>query len=523
MLGRRDVGTPVGLLGALCVGLVLALLPLRLDAGAQGRVAWQPGFPMRAGNQVLLMWAPVPGAREYRIHRRDLGSGREKVWTVREPQAVDPEAPADRAYLYWVEAVLPGGVVGASSEIRKLEGFRPLEPPKWGGHYQEGRSVHLVWEAVEGAAFYNLYRAREGEEPRLLASVQGVKYVDGTVKPGATYVYTVRAVGLQSQESADSEPLRVRVTRVAGGPARARAPDRVYVEVAGIIREAPRYRLREPTDLVFLGSELLVTDMGSRSVLVLDADGALVDRIAEEPPEYEGRWGIPWGIDASPDGGRVVLTFLRSPNVRVFARDGTLLLDIEISKPKGYEDLPLVPQPMDVAVDAEGGLWVSEYTFAQVIHLDASGGELGRVGRPRPAEDSGPFRSPTFLAAHRAEGQVLVVDSLLARVFRLGRDGEILGEWSRPKAAEGALNLPKGLCVTREGDLLVVDGIRSSLQRFSVSGEIQAVFYSPDREFLDLRGLVSVAQDPRTGDIFALSKVDSAVYRLRPAGSRGAE
>ena len=504
--------------GGLGVVLLAVLLLPGPGAQAQGGIAWQPGFPMRAGNQVLLMWAPVPGAREYRIRRRDLGSGTEKVWAVREPQAVDPEAPADRAYLYSVEAVLPGGVVGPSSEVRKLEGFRPLEPPRWGGHYQEGRSVHLVWEAVEGAAFYNLYRARQGEEPRLLASVQGVKYVDGTVEPGAAYVYTVRAVGLQSQESADSEPLRVRAVQAAPGPFRERAPERVYVEVAGVIREGPRYRLREPTDLAFLGGELLVTDMGSRSVLVLDTDGALVDRIAEEPPEYQGSWGIPWGVDVSPDGQRVALTFLRSPNVRVFARDGTLLLDITISKPKGYEDLPLVPQPMDVAVDADGGLWVSEYTFAQVIRLDASGTEVGRVGRPRPAEDSGPFRSPTFLAAHRAEGEVFVVDSLPARVFRLGRGGEILGQWSRPRAPEGALNLPKGLCVTREGDLLVVDGIRSSLQRFSVSGEIQAVFYSPDREFLDLRGLVSVAQDPRTGDVFVLSKVDSAVYRLSPRG-----
>ncbi len=523
MLGRRDLGTRAGLLAALCVGLVLALLPSPgLDARAETGVAWQPGFPMRAGNQVLLMWAPVPGAQEYRIHRRDLGTGREKVWTVREPQAVDPEAPADRAYLYSVEAVLPGGVAGPTSEVRKLEGFRPLEPPRWGGHYQEGRSVHLVWEPVEGAAFYNLYRAREGEEPQLLASVQGVKYVDGTVEPGAAYVYTVRAVGLQSQESADSEPLRVRVVQPAG-PVRAREPERVYVEVAGVIREGPRYRLREPTDLVFLGSELLVTDMGSRSVLVLDTEGELEDRIAQEPPEYEGPWGIPWGIDASPDGARVALTFLRSPNVRVFTRDGTLLADIEIQKPKGYEDLPLVPQPMDVAVDVDGGLWVSEYTFAQVIHLDASGRELGRVGVPRQADDPGPFRSPTFLAAHRVEGQVFVVDSLPARVFRLGRDGEILGEWSRRKAPEGALSLPKGLCVTREGDLLVVDGIRSSLQRFSASGEIRAVYYSPDRDFLDLRGLVSVAQDPRTGDIFVASKVDSAVYRLRPVEKRGTE
>jgi hypothetical protein len=40
------------------------------------------------------------------------------------------------------------------------------------------------------------------------------------------------------------------------------------------------------------------------------------------------------------------------------------------------------------------------------------------------------------------------------------------------------------------------------------------LYYSPDQEFLELRGLVSATEDPKTGEIYALSKRDSTVYRL---------
>ncbi|RMG84152.1 MAG: hypothetical protein D6708_17395, partial [Candidatus Dadabacteria bacterium] len=234
-----DVWTRRPLRAVLCLGLAGVLL-LSLDAGA-AELSWQTGFPMRAGNQVLLMWLPVPGAQTYRVTRRDLRTREERVWTVAAPQHVDPEAPPTSAYLYRVEALGADGAVLAESEPKKLEGFRRLEAPAWGGHYVEGRSVHLVWGAVEGAVFYNLYRAKQGEEPALLASVQDVKYVDAAVEPGATYTYTVRAVGLQSQESADSKPLVVRVGEAGAAEGEAKATRRT-VEVAAVFRETSAYR-----------------------------------------------------------------------------------------------------------------------------------------------------------------------------------------------------------------------------------------------------------------------------------------
>lgn len=485
--------------------------------GAMAGVQWQPGFPMRAGNQVLLMWLPSPGADSYQVVRRDLASQEERRWTVVVTQYVDTEAPTERSFAYTVQAQLAGGLPGGSSEAKVLEGFRPLLAPQWVGNYQEAGNVHLVWEAVEGAAFYNLYRSVGESAPGLLASVQDTKYVDATVRNGESYRYVLRAVGLQSQESPSSEALRIAVgadgaTGVVEAPA---AQRRVRVEAALSGGDPFSYRLREPTDCAAWGAGFLVTDLGSRSALYLEADGDLVVQFGVRPPEYAGEWGIPWGIGVGPQGRRVALTFLRTPNVRLFAPDWALTRDFVVGKPPGFEEDPRVPQPMDVAVDGTGDLWVSDYTYAQLVRLDDQGREWGRVGVPRGEPDAGPFRSPTFLTYDPAGNRLFVVDSLLARVFVVGMDGQIQAQWGRPKGPAGALNLPKGIALTRDGELLVVDGIRSSLQTFTPEGLLRAVYYTPEKEYLELRGLVSVAEDPKTGNLFAVSKVDSTVYRLR--------
>ncbi len=502
-------------LGRWLAALLAALLFFGRPAGASGaEIQWQPGFPMRAGGQVLLMWVPYPGAEAYRVVRRDLSTQEESRWEVRGAQYVDADASADRSFLYSVQAVLGGGAPGPISEVKKVEGFKPLAAPKWVGGYQDAKGVSLAWEAVRGAAFYNLYRSAPGGAPALVASVQDTKYVDTKARSGE-FLYRVRAVGLQSQESQDSETLRVSATMPAAAAAGPQVQKR-YVEVVGVLRESNQYRLKEPTDLVLSKGQLFVSDLGSRSVLALEKDGALAYRFGSPPPEYVGTWGIPWGLALSADGETVAVTFLRSPNLRVFSRLGALLLDVIVPRPKEYEDALDLPQPMDVVFDADGDLWVSEYTYGQVVVLGAKGREVARVGKPRRDKDSGPFRSPTFLAFLASSEEVFTVDSLLGEVFALNPSAQVARRWKRPKADEGVLNLPKGIAPLGDGSLLVVDGIRSSLQAFGPAGELRAVYFSKGKEFLDLRGLVTAAADPKTGEVYALSKVDSTIYRLKP-------
>jgi hypothetical protein len=477
---------------------------------------------MRAGNQVLLLWEPFPGAPGYRVVRKDLSTGQEVRWDSAGTQSTDRETVPDHSYSYTIRVLLTGGVEGPTSVARTVSGVRPLAPPKGLQAYQEGAHVHLVWESVEGAAFYNVYRGQEGKPPALIASGREVKYVDTSGKAGSSYTYRVRAVAVDGRESGDSPVFRVSVIATQESGTK-EGVERRYVEVVRRIHKGSQYLLKEPTDLVFSRGTLFVTDLGSRSVLALDPEGDLLGQFGAMPQEYPGVWGIPWGIGVSADGSKVAVTFLRSSNVRVFSRDGKLLRDLVVGKPPEFEENPATSQPMDVVFDARGDLWVTEYAYAQVVHLGPEGRELGRVGSPRQAAAAGPFRNPTFIASDAPTEHLFVVDSLRSAVFGIEGGGEAIWIWDRPRASEAAMYLPKGVAVQGPNRLLVVDGLTSSLLGFTFGGVIEAVYYSKDRQFLDLRSLVSVDIDPASGDIYALSKVDGAIYRLRVVESAPAK
>lgn len=493
-----------------------ALVLWAAAAGAQElSFGWQPGFPMRMGTQVLLMWNPAPGATGYLVLRRTVETGAFQSWEVPATQFIDPAAPETATYAYTVQALMPGGQPGAVSEERRLSGAVPLSPPKWSGLFQKGESVSLAWEAADKAAFYNLYRADGEGKPQLLASVQEVRFVDAKVKVGGAYTYWVRSVGVDSRESKDSDPRKI---TVAGAAAAAGAADVRYVEVVKAFREEPqRYRFREPTDLAQVKDQTFVTDMGSRAVVVLGPDGEFRGEVAPEPPDYPGVWGIPWGISVGPKGERMALTFMGVPRVRIFTLQGVPLYDVPLARPPGFEDRAETPQPMDVLIDKDQTFWVTDYTYAQVVHLASDGKELGRIGKPRFAKDAGPFRSPTFLE-RRPDGGFYLVDSLLAEVFEVDGGGQIVRRWRSDKGPAGVLSLPKGLAAAPGGELLVVDGMRSSVQAFDAEGKLKAVYFTKDKKALQLVGLVTVLVEP-SGTLLALSKVDSTVYRLKVVGA----
>src|SRR5207253_2612663 len=93
--------------------------------------------------------------------------------------------------------------------------------------------VELVWQAVSGAASYNVYRGGSPSTLSLLASgVAGTGYDDATAANGTTEFYSVRAVDSGSAQSVDS--LVVQATAQAGGWGSGNAGGRLISTIRGI-------------------------------------------------------------------------------------------------------------------------------------------------------------------------------------------------------------------------------------------------------------------------------------------------
>ncbi|PLX43324.1 MAG: hypothetical protein C0609_08510 [Deltaproteobacteria bacterium] len=495
----------------LCLALAFFCAGESLSIGV---VNWQQGTPQRAGSQTILMWQGYPGAVKYTLTRKEVRSGRLDTWETIAPLYIDRKFDPAQSYDYHIIAYSSDGRPIAVSDTVTLQAERPLKAPVWGGSHQDGGEAFLIWDSDPRAKYHNIFRRQAGGEPKLIASVQQGKYVDKNIIPGLEYVYHLVSVGATGKESPQSDELVFDVELWEGGEARSPATVK-YVEVELVIIGPSENAFAEPTDMVVYKDHLYVSDLGSRAITEFDLDGKFIRRFGMMPYGYIGDWGIPWGFDISEDGSLFAITFLKSNKLRFFNSKGQYLNEIEVLKPEMLEDSPIPPQPMDIVFDGTGGYWISENSYAQLIHYNKRGEEMGRVGIPKYIADSEPFRTPTFIARDKSSGDIWIADSLQGKVFRVASDSEIIGYFDKRDEEAGSLFLPKGLAIKEDGDVLVVDGILGSLQSYSPTGILTEVYFSPKLNHLALPRMVSVAIDPKSGQILLASKLSNAIYKLR--------
>jgi hypothetical protein len=364
-----------------------------------------PGFPMRAGPVVMLMWGPVPGATNYKVMRRAEGGTWEKLAEQPAPPFNDPAADNTVTYEYQIIPVV-NGADGDPSAIAKLQGVKKLAPPEFSGNRGEFDNVQLRWNPVKGATFFNLYRA-EGKEDAtysLLGSVQETKYSDAGVEPEKTYFYQITAVDMNSVESARSKPAKV-VT-----PAKPKEVKKVtevtesWEKVNSFYGEEG-YELKTPSAIAQApDGSLHVVDF--KSIQVLDREGNFLRRYGFNENE---NWGRPGNIYIDDARGEVLVSYYADGAIRVFA-----LGNGEWKRTytyKGYTNtagVEIKPNPNAVALDKGGNVYIADGVLRQLVVLGPNTTppyqEVARVGRPSFLYEKGKDPLPSDLPSAGAVG-----------------------------------------------------------------------------------------------------------------------
>jgi len=462
-------------------GVIALLAYFFLSAAEAAGPGWMPGFPLRAGTNVLLMWNPVPGAASYKVYRTETpGKDYSLVGDVPANNFMDPNVPNTKSFYYIVRAVIAGKEGDPSVEIA-MKGVEPTPKTSISGHLvtADGK-VSLRWEIVPVAAFYNLYRAESREGPyALLTSIQDTKYTDAKVSEGKVYFYRVTAVNSASLESEKSEPYMVKFVKTEKVVEKEIPAVPLVVKQKGVFFGEKQYEMSAPTDVevgpdgrVFVADEL-------GTVLVFDADGVYQTRFGAPPdPKAALNWGVPWGLGIDPKTYTIYVTYLRTTKIRAFDKDGKLLKEFEMPRPKNPPEPRFGVTPYDVAVGIDGKLWVTEGGFFQLVALDQEGNELARVGRPRGSKDADPevdFGSPSFLTVDRLSGNVHVTDVGGQRVQVFDKNGKRLSKYGSGGESPGRFSIPVGICYA-DGLVYVVDGASSRIQAFTPAGEYKHQF-----------------------------------------------
>jgi sugar lactone lactonase YvrE len=177
--------------------------------------------------------------------------------------------------------------------------------------------------------------------------------------------------------------------------------------------------------------------------------------------------GKPTGLGIGPDG-RVYVADTHYSRVLIYEPDGRMVAEFG-TRGEGPGQFVL---PTDVAVDAEGFIYVGEYSGNDRISKFAPDHTYLFSFADR---DAGQVQRPQCLL-FGPDGVLWVADACNHRICRYARDGSFLGAFGQNGTGLGELRFPYGMDWLPDGTLLVTEYGNNRLQRFTREGESLGVW-----------------------------------------------
>ena len=169
-----------------------------------------------------LTWKAVSGAAKYEVYRARSKDGTYTKYSTTTGTAYTNSSylTSGATYYYKVRALDANGNAGPYSAVVSVTCRLKLTAPSvTGGNDAQGRPT-LKWNAVSGAAKYEVYRARSmnGDYVKY-STVTGTSYTNTSyLANGTTYYYKVRALGSDGSYGPYSTPVSVTYKAPFGAP-----------------------------------------------------------------------------------------------------------------------------------------------------------------------------------------------------------------------------------------------------------------------------------------------------------------
>ncbi|HQU16950.1 MAG TPA: NHL repeat-containing protein [Gammaproteobacteria bacterium] len=301
--------------------------------------------------------------------------------------------------------------------------------------------------------------------------------------------------------------------KLAWFPARVEPPYRL-VQTWGGEGTAPG-RFRNPIGIAYGSGRVYVADSLNHRIQVFTPDGRFVRAISV--PDQ----GRPMNI--AVHDGKVYAADYWNDDVLVFGRDGTL--ERTFGTPGTAGSAPgRFNSPAGVAVGPKGNVYVAGFYNQRVQELAPDGQfirQWGHTGRKGYVE-SGWFNYPLDVAV-AADGTLFVADGYNDRIQAFGPDGRVLRKWGGPFAANirgpfnGWFRTPTGVAIGPHGNVFVADQENDRIQKFTSQGRFLTAFGTVNRGPGYTETAVAVAPD---GTVYTTNLIGNRVERWQPAGLR---
>lgn len=207
-----------------------------------------------------------------------------------------------------------------------------------------------------------------------------------------------------------------------------------------------------------------------------DEGAVVVQAVFGETGMGEGEFSYPRAIARSPDG--LIYVADKTGRIQRFSADGTWQLQWQMPD---YKE----GKPTGMTVARDGRLFVADTHYYRVMVFDRDGREVGRFGR-RGSGD-GEFELPTDVAVD-ANGFIYVSEyGGNDRISKFTPDWKYVTSFGGPHSGSAALSRPSGLVFDERGDLWVADACNHRVCRFDRSGRLLATIGGPGKGPGELR------------------------------------
>jgi DNA-binding beta-propeller fold protein YncE len=199
----------------------------------------------------------------------------------------------------------------------------------------------------------------------------------------------------------------------------------------------------------------------------------LVERWEQPPDSHAHRDVAAVAVDAAD---RVYLATRVRSCIFVYERDGTFV--------RTWGEGLFTDRLHGLTMHPDGTLLVVDDAGHSVRRFTTEGKELGPIGPvgrpsdtgydgshlPTVTRSAGPYNRPTNIAV-AASGDLYVSDGYgNARVHQFSPDGRLVRSWGDPGTGPGQFKIPHGICVLRDGRVLVCDRENDRIQVFTPEG-----------------------------------------------------
>jgi DNA-binding beta-propeller fold protein YncE len=312
--------------------------------------------------------------------------------------------------------------------------------------------------AVVPAAFAEKKKKGETEESKLTELGKVMQRLDYSkiVWPNPPAITRVRYLDLFSGEHRESEKAQKKkgawMDRLAG------------VATGESPQGKPKFQLIAPYGLAADSKgRIYVADHKVGAVFIFNTETKDVELIKHGA---QARFGLITGL-AFDDADRLFVSDSELNRVLVF--DAQLKVEGTISAG--------MASPAGVAVDNENRfLYVCDTQLDQVLVYDADPPykllrKMGTGGKQHTLTTPGDFSRPTNVAVD-ADGNVFVSDTFNDRVEVFDAEGQFIRAFGKPGDGPGYFARPKGIAVDSDGHVWVADSVQDRVQVFTAEGQL---------------------------------------------------